>query len=116
MGAQRRYSVLLDSVRSLDGSQQWRGTSMPFPRRQAYRAAPSPAASAGYAFGAATGPAGFPLYQSPALRRTVFTALFRPFEGAILTRAEMQPAAYPFRPCDGDPMRGSPQPGQTPIC
>lgn len=116
MGAQLRYSVLLDSVRSLDGSHQWRGTSLPFPRRQAWRAAPSPAASAGYAFGAASGPAGFPLYQSPALRRTVFTALFRPFEGAILTRAEMQPAAYPFRPCDGDPLRGPALSGQDVIC
>src|SRR5205085_4249647 len=76
MGTQRRYSVLLDSVRSLDGSHQWRGTSMPFPRRQVWRTAPVPAASAGYAFGAASGPAGFPLYQSAALRRTVFTALF----------------------------------------
>jgi len=116
MGAQRRYSVLLDTVRSLDGSHQWRGTSMPFPRRQAWRAAPTPPASAGYAFGAASGPAGFPFYQSAALRRTVFTALFRPFEGAILLRAELQPAAYPFRPCDGDPLRGPPLPGQNPLC
>ncbi|HYD14588.1 MAG TPA: zinc dependent phospholipase C family protein [Allosphingosinicella sp.] len=115
MGNQRRYSVLLDSVRSLDGSHQWRGTSMPFPRRQAWRAAFTPV-SAGYASGGASGPAGFPLYQSAALRRTVFTALFRPFEGAILTRAEMQPSAYPFRPCDGDPLRGEPLPGQNPIC
>lgn len=115
MGTQRRYSVLLDSVRSLDGSHQWRGTSMPFPRRQAYRAAPPPA-SAGYAAGAASGPTGFPLYQSADLRRTAFTALFRPFEGTILTRVEMQPAAYPFRPCDGDSLRGPPQPGQTAIC
>ena len=115
MGTQRRYSVLLDSVRSLDGSHQWRGTSMPFPRRQAYRPAFTPV-SAGYAFGGASGPAGFPLYQSGALRRTAFTALFRPFEGAILMRAEMQPQAYPFRPCDGDPLRGLPLPGQNAIC
>ncbi|HTU13335.1 MAG TPA: zinc dependent phospholipase C family protein [Allosphingosinicella sp.] len=115
MGTQRRYSVLLDSVRSLDGSHQWRGTAMPAPRRQAWRTAP-PALSAGFAAGAATGPTGFPLYQSAALRRTVFTALFRPFEGAILLRTEMQPAAYPFRPCDGDPLRGPPLPGQTPLC
>jgi hypothetical protein len=113
MGTQRRYSLLLDSVRSLDGSHQWRGTSMPFPRRQPYRTAPVPAASAGYAFGAATGPAGFPLYQSEALRRTAFTALFRPFEGAILLRAEMQPPAYPFRPCAGDPLRGPAPAGAT---
>jgi len=112
MGTQRRYSLLLDSVRSLDGSHQWRGVSMPFPRRQAWRAAPPPA-SAGYAFGTATGPAGFPLYQSEALRRTAFTALFRPFEGAILLRAEMQPPAYPFRPCTGDPMRGPAPAGAT---
>ena len=56
----------------------------------------------------AAGPAGFPLYQSEALRRTAFAALFRPFEGAILRRAEMQPPAYPFRACAGDPLRPTP--------
>ncbi|MEA3043866.1 MAG: hypothetical protein QOH47_1704 [Sphingomonadales bacterium] len=114
MGAQPRYSVLLDSVRSLDGSHQWRGTAMPFPRRAPYRSAP-PATAAGYASGAATGPAGFPLYQSEALRRTAFAALFRPFEGAILQRAEMRSPAYPFRPCAGDPLREAGA-GQTEIC
>jgi hypothetical protein len=114
LGAQRRYSLLLDSVRSLDGSQPWRGTAMPFPRRQAWRAAPPPS-GAGYAFGSPTGPAGFPFYQSEALRRTVFTALFRPFEGAILLRAEMQPPAYPFRPCAGDPLRGPAVAGATTV-
>jgi hypothetical protein len=112
MGTQRRYSVLLDSVRSLDGSHQWRGISMPFPRRQPYRTPPA-AAGAGYGSGGAGGPAGFPLYQSEALRRTAFTALFRPFEGAILLRAEMQPPAYPFRPCPGDPLRGPAPAGVT---
>jgi hypothetical protein len=115
MGAQRRYSVLLDSVRSLDGSHQWRGTSMPVPRRQPWRAAPPPV-SAGYAFGGTSGPTGFPLYQTEALRRTAFTALFRPFEGAILRRPEMQPPAYPFRPCAGDPMRRPPAGETTTIC
>lgn len=112
LGTQRRYSLLLDSVRSLDGSQQWRGTAMPFPRRQAYRTAPPPS-GAGYAFGAATGPTGFPFYQSAALRRTVFTTLFRPFEGAILQRPELQPPAYPFRACDGDSLRGPAPAGAT---
>jgi hypothetical protein len=116
MGTQRRYSLLLDSVRSLDGSHQWRGTSMPVPRRAAWRSAP-PALSAGYAFGGAgTGPAGFPFYQTEALRRTVFTALFRPFEGAILRRAEMQPPAYPFRSCAGDPLRGADAQGAILVC
>jgi hypothetical protein len=113
LGAQPRYSVLLDSVRSLDGSQQWRGTALPFPRAAPYRNTP-PLRSFGYAPGAA-GPPGFPLYQSAALRRTAFTALFpRPFEGAILRRAEMQPAAYPFRPCADDPLRDPPPPAGPP--
>lgn len=113
LGAQPRYSVLLDTVKSLDGSQQWRGQALPFPRGAPYRAAP-PLRSFGYAPGAA-GPAGFPFYQNEALRRTVFTALFRPFEGAILRRPEMQPAAYPFRPCAGDPLREAGT-GTTEIC
>ena len=119
LGAQPRYSLLLDSVRSLDGSQPWRGQSMPFPRRAAWRSAPS-AISAGYAFGNGAGPAGFPLYQSAMLRRTAFAALFpRPFEGAILARPEMRPPAYPFRPCAGDPLRGADLEGNagvTEIC
>ena len=110
MGAQPRYSVLLDSVRSLDGSHQWRGLSLPMPRRAAWRSAPA-AAGAGHGFNGAAGPAGFPLYRSEALRRTVFAALFRPFEGAILARAEMRPPHYPFRSCAGDPLR--PQAGGT---
>ena len=112
MGAQPRYSVLLDAVRSLDGSQQWRGTAMPFPRRAAWRTAPPPS-GAGYAFGG-TGPAGFPLYQTEALRRTVFATLFRPFEGSILARGEMRAPAYPFRPCRGDPLR--PPEGAIEVC
>lgn len=113
LGAQPRYSVLLDSVRSLDGSQQWRGTALPFPRREPWRRPPVPAGF-GYAPGG-SGPAGFPLYQTERLRRTAFTALFpRPFEGAILRRPEMQPPFYPFRPCPGDPFRDSA--GATEIC
>ncbi len=119
MGAQPRYSLLLDAVRSLDGSQQWQGSSMPFPRRNPYRDR-GEAASAGYGPGGAAAPFGFPLYRTPALRRTVFAALFpRPFEGAILRRAEMQAPHYPFRPCTGDPLRGpnlESVPGLTEIC
>ena len=73
-------------------------------RRAPYRGAPT-LSSAGYPSGGA-GPAGFPFYQNPALRRSVFAALFLPYEGTILRRAEMQPPAYPFRPCASDPLRG----------
>ena len=70
--------------------------ALPAPRRLADRAAAR--RSAGYASGG-SGPAGFPLYQTEALRRTVFATLFRPFEGAILGPSEMQAPAYPFRSC-----------------
>ena len=50
LGAQPRYSLLLDGIRSLDGSQSWQGNSMPFPRRAPYRGAP-PLVSAGYPSG-----------------------------------------------------------------
>ena len=50
------WNAGLDSIRSLDGSHPWRGQSLPFPRRAAYREAPAPL-GAGYRFGAATGPA-----------------------------------------------------------
>ena len=55
------------------------------------------------------------LHGSGPAAPVIFTALFRPFEGAILRRAELQPAAYPFRPCAGDPLR-EPGPGAAEIC
>jgi hypothetical protein len=114
LGAQPRYSLLLDSIKSLDGSQQWHGRALPFPQARPYGRTP-PLRSFGYAPGE-DGHAGFPFYQSEALRRTAFTALFRPFEGAILTRPEMQGAAYPFRPCAGDPLRPAAGAAATEIC
>ena len=101
----RRYSVLLDAVRSLDGSHQWQSVSLPFPRRRGARARPF--VSAGYGR-ASTGPAGFPFYQTEGLRSGVFAALFpAPFEGRILIRPEMRWPLYRFRPCAGDPLRES---------
>jgi len=106
LGAQPRYSLLLDSARSLDGSQLWSGRSMPFPRARGWREAPA-AIGAGFPM-AGRQEAGFPFYQTPELRRTVFAALFpRPYEGSILNRAELLAPYYPFRPCAGDNLRGS---------
>lgn len=105
LSERRRYSVLLDAVRSLDGSHQWQPVSLPFPRRMGAR--PRPFVTAGY--GGQDGPAtGFPFYQTESLRRRVFSRLFPvPFEGRILERAEMRWPLYRFRPCDGDPLRVS---------
>lgn len=103
----RRYSLLLDTVRSLDGNHQWQHEALPFPRRQPL----GPNArgrKAGYPDPSdPDGGTGFPFYQSKALRETVFTRLFpKPFEGAILYRPEMRPPQYAFWPCEGDPLRG----------
>lgn len=103
MSDHRRYSVLIDSVRSLDGSHQWQSVSLPFPRERGARERPF--VTAGYGR-AEAGPAGFPFYQTEGLRGRVFAALFPvPFEGRILIRPEMRWPLYRFRPCAGDPLR-----------
>jgi hypothetical protein len=119
----RRYSVILDTPRSLDGSYQWQGESMPYPRQDHYSGRERAdgrerALGSGFPLENTLGTVrfdgswtnskrkGFPFYQSRALRERAFTALFPgPFEGTILRRAEMQPDRYPFRPCEGDPFR-----------
>ena len=109
-----RYSILLDAVRSLDGSYQWQGRAMPYPRREAKgfksleAGYPYPGAglSVRLDFSKLRDARGFPYYQSQALREKVFARLFKePFEGEILRRPEFNGGAYPFRPCRGDPFR-----------
>lgn len=104
----RRYSVLVDTVRSLDGNQQWQTISMPYPRRAPYDG-DAPRRSAGYPLPNSYPQRyfGFPYYQTTRLRQTAFSRLFpEPFEGRILVRTEMQPPHYPYWPCPGDPLRG----------
>lgn len=104
LGDATHYSVLLDMVKSLDGNHQWSGWSMPFPRKDGYQG-PIKYLSAGYG-GADESKPGFPFYQTRGLRAGPFTRLFpEPFEGSILSRPEMKPPLYPFRPCPGDPLR-----------
>jgi hypothetical protein len=115
------YSIILDTVRSLDGSHQWQGFSLPPPRQKGLRRKEE-VRSAGYPRVDTAGrwtirlddrvrdlPSerpGFPYYQSARLRRNVFARLFpTPFEGEILRRVEYGPELYPVRPCEGDPFR-----------
>jgi hypothetical protein len=120
VGRRERYSVILDTARSLDGSHQWQGYSLPAPRRAGKDIKDEPVRSAGYPIarrplalrldpeirdGREERP-GFPFYQTEDLRRTAFAKLFpAPFEGEILNRPEVAGAAYPVRPCPGDPFR-----------
>jgi hypothetical protein len=115
------YSVILDTVRSLDGAHQWQGYSLPPPRQRGLDRTEA-VRGAGYPLGkdteqwtihldkrvrdSAADRPGFPYYQTTALRRDVFARLFPlPFEGEILSRVEYGPRLYPLRACDGDPFR-----------
>ena len=107
--------MILDTAKSLDGSHQWQGLSLPMPRARG--GAINSNVGAGYPARKASGfearvdrsvkkRFGFPYYQSIALRRDVFAKLFpMPFEGEILKRKEYDVSRYPFRPCDHDPFR-----------
>ena len=113
--ANKRYSVLIDTVKSLDGNHQWMPRSLPLPQRRRFSREPE-YVSAGYGL-PEDKQRGFPLYQSEAFRRGPFTALFpTPFEGSILHRREMQAPHYPFRPCEGDPLRSTGTTGRVVVC
>jgi hypothetical protein len=118
--SQTAYSIILDTARSLDGSHQWQGQSMPMPRSSG-KAKNDIFLGSGYPIRHKPGTLtisfdrkiktrlGFPYYQSAELRRIVFSALFpAPFEGQILRRQEYDAARYPFRPCSFDPFRAVP--------
>jgi hypothetical protein len=103
----KRYSILMDMARSLDGNHQWRRYAMPYPRRAG---APEPVEPVDreYGFDSASGGPwqGFSFYADPELRRTVFKALFPvPFEGRILCRSEFRSTAYQHPVDADDPFR-----------
>lgn len=116
LGSPPHYSVILDTVRSLDGSHQWQGYSMPFPSSTPLDSAMR-LDGAGYPSSEKSGITitldrqieerqGFPYYQTDDLRRRVFSILFPgPFEGEILRRREFLPDYYPFHSCSNDPFR-----------
>lgn len=112
------YSILLDTARSLDGSYQWNGVAMPYPRRHGYNSTNVdlshhgyPAPDDGLTITLASGRhvsdrPGFPFYRTDDLRRVVFAAIFpEPFEGEILKAEQFGEAYYPFAPCPFDPFR-----------
>ncbi len=123
-----RYSILLDTVQSLDGSYQWHSRQMPYPRHAA-GVSQSPAERAGYPWrgdpvvtaelapGVDRDRKGFPFYRTRSLRSTVFATLFPgPFEGEILRRPEFRHPHYPYRPCLGDPFRPAAPAAATSLC
>lgn len=102
-----RYSILMDTARSLDGNHQWMRHAPPYPR-QSGEAEPLDPAKREYGFGPAS-PGdwkGFPFFADSKLRATVFRQLFpEPFEGGILCRAEFRLPAYGHPVEPDDPFR-----------
>lgn len=125
---QARYSIILDTVRSLDGSYQWNGASMPYPLQNGYSRRPSRYQRAGYPLESEPKlhirfdheierRPGFPYYRTTELRREVFSKLFpEPFEGEILKAEQFDYRHYPFRPCEGDPFRPNGEERQNSVC
>jgi hypothetical protein len=127
------YSVILEMVRSLDGSYQWQGYSMPYPRSHGLEPTVK-LLEAGYPYPGTREywweqrqatirldpdvrkRPGFPFYRTKALREQVLARLFpEPFEGEILRRPEFNGALYPFAPCEGDPFRRAGLGGGGPV-
>lgn len=116
-----RYSVLLDSVRSLDGNQQWKAQAMPFPRMSEQTAAKEWAMrEKGRHFGYASGEEpglGFPLYVDAGLRATVFNKLFPvPFEADELHPEAFARAVRAYSSCPNDALRPTIPTGSVAIC
>ena len=117
MSDEAQYSILIDTVRSIDGSYQWNGASMPYPREKGYKSNKVKLQHDGYGskdeFSAEIIPdeytvkrSGFPLYKTKNLRVHVFSQIFpQPFEGEILKAKQFGEELYPFTPCKGDPLR-----------
>lgn len=115
-----RYSLLIDTVRSLDGSQQWKGQPIPFPRTTERTASIEAGAKRSYGYGPKASGAGtrrgFPLYADDELRVHVFAVLFpKPFEGEVLHPAAFKSVRI-YASCPGDPFRPNVPSGATMVC
>lgn len=99
-----KYSVLFDSVRSIDGNHQWQPFGLPYPRQSG---APEPHDSnhRHFGYGPLDGPGkGFKIFIEPSLRRTVFLKLFpEPIVGSIQQLPQLKPPTYPFPACSSNP-------------
>ena len=98
-GGAGRWSILTQSLRSIDGNQQWQPYGIPYARSNT---PPEPAdpEKRRYGWGPADAAGGLSLFVDPNLRTTVFSRIFpNPVAGAIAARPELLPQAFPFASC-----------------
>lgn len=97
-----RYSILLDTVRSIDGNHQWQPFGLPYPRAGNALPEPANAYERNYGYGPRSG-GGFPIYTNETLRREVFPLIFPVgLGGELMKRPELN-GAYPFPECAANP-------------
>lgn len=103
LGDYPRYSVLIDSLRSIDGNHQWQPFGLPYPRGTG-PGSPQDPEKRRFGYGPTDKPTGFPLFVDPNLRRTAFQYLFpQAFGGEVLKRPELGPGRYAFPTCAANP-------------
>lgn len=97
-------SILLQSVRSIDGNHQWQPYGLPYPRAD-LKPQPENPQLRRFGYGAPGDPRkGFWLFTDRTLRELVFRKLFRySIQGAIIANPAMNSANYPFPLCDKNP-------------
>jgi hypothetical protein len=111
----RRYSVLYDMVRSIDGNHQWQPFGLPYPRAQG-SADPLDAAKRHYGWGPADASSkGLSIFVDPELRKTVWKAIFpEPMIGAIVNHPRLKAPNYPFPTCAKNPFPRTFNPNGSP--
>ncbi|MCA3505383.1 MAG: zinc dependent phospholipase C family protein [Rhodobacter sp.] len=98
----KRYTVIADMARSIDGNHQWQPFGLPYPREHV-SAEPADPEERRFGYGPADGK-GFPFFTSANLRRDVFAYLFpEPFIGGVGEREALRRPIYYFETCRANP-------------
>lgn len=120
-GGDRRYSMLVQSLRSIDGNQQWQPFGLPYARSEG-PADPADPKRRQFGYGPADGgAAGMPFFVRSDMRKKVFSLLFpESNSGQLARRPELAADTYPFPECpanlypvtfndDGSPRESDPR-------
>lgn len=99
-----KFSILIDAVRSIDGSNQWQYLSMPYPRRGTMDPDWPEKRKFGYNFNKSSRNGGFRFWTDPVAREEVFKKIFKgPINPGLFGSNIPDLSIYPFKPCVKNP-------------